>query len=223
MEIHSVRAQKIGVLQILNLWHEMLLSLQAISSDGGGRSMRSRFIIMILLISNALIIASYAQPASGYQNVGGDFGKTWLNNLNASNPKPVENNSGSLWSWGSAPKGSLIFNGQLEPDPYYIWRSLNYSSGWMGEAYVDPKTGYPVYAYVDPYYGMMRHFYVDPTTKKAVYTDNLPTGNPDSDSFSPFGTSDFSMPASSYYTWVGSAPDSPYSGTPNYYDNLGAV
>jgi hypothetical protein len=188
--------------------------------------MSSKFIVSILLISlisSSPLMASRAQPAGGYQSVGGDFGKTWLSNFDAANPKPVENNSNSLWSWGSAPKGSMIFNGQLEPDPYYVWRSLNYSSGWLGEAYVDPKTGYPVYAYVDPYYGMIRHFYIDPDTKKPVYTDDFSTENPDSNSFSPFGASDFSMPASSYYTWVGGAPDSTYGGTPNYNDNLGMV
>jgi hypothetical protein len=186
--------------------------------------MKSKFIVMIVLILSIFLAVCYAQPASRFQSVGGDFARTWLDNFMAQNPKPAENNSNNsgLWNWGGSPKGRTVINGKIVPDPYYIWKSLNYTNGWLGEAYVDPKTGYPVYAYVDPNTGLTRYFYVDPNTGKAVYTNvAIANGNPDY-SISPFGSSDFSMPASSYYTWVGNAPALPYNGIANY-DNLGAV
>ncbi len=185
--------------------------------------MKFRSIVVLVLILSFLLMACYAQPASRFESVGGDFGRTWLNNFMVQNPKPAENNSSGLWNWGSAPKGRTVMNGKMVPDPYYIWKSLNYTKGWLGEAYVDPKTGYPVYAFIDPNTGMIRYFYVDPNTGKPVYSNvNSATGNPDYNSISPFGSSDFSLPASSYYTWVGNAPDLPYSGTANY-DNLGSA
>jgi len=119
-------------------------------------------------------MACYAQSTSQFQDVGGDFGKTWLNNFNAQNPPPVENSSSSngLWSWGGAPKGRMIVNGQLMNDPYYYWQSLNLSYGWLGQAYVDNKTGYPVYAFIDPYTGSPDYFYMDPKTGSPVYVNS---------------------------------------------------
>lgn len=140
-----------------------------------GCSVRTNHIILVLLALSALIIASHAQSqsASHYQSVGGDFGKTWLSDFNAQNPKPVDNNSKSnnLWSWGSAPKGRSVINGQLMTDPYYYWKSLNLSSGWLGQAYVDNKTGYPVFAFIDPYTGYPDYFYMDPKTGAPVYVN----------------------------------------------------
>lgn len=185
--------------------------------------MESRLILITVLVLGILLTACDCQPTSHFQSVSGDFGRTWLNNFIAQNPKPAENNSSSLWNWGGAPKGRMIVDGKMVTDPYYIWKSLNYTSGWLGKAYTDPKTGYPVYAYVDPNTGMPRYFYVDPNTGKPVYTNVGPTaGNPGYDGVSPDDLSDFGMPASSYYTWVGKAPASPYNGTANY-DNLGTV
>ena len=72
-------------------------------------------------------------------------------------------------------KGSIIANGNLVPDPYYVWKSLNYSSGWIGKVSVDPNTGNPVYAFVDPYTGMIINYYMDPKTGNPVYTNEYPT------------------------------------------------
>lgn len=185
--------------------------------------MESRLILITVLILSVLLTACCAQPTSHFQSVSGDFGRTWLNNFMAQNPKPAESDGTGLWNWGSAPKGRIIANGTLAPDPYYIWRSLNYTSGWLGKAYVDPKTGYPVYAYIDPSTGMPRYFYVDPKTGNPVYTNvDSSAGNPGWNGVSPYDQSGFDMPASSYYTWVGKAPDLPFNVTANY-DNLGTI
>ena len=129
-----------------------------------------RFISMIVLASSILIIACCAQSSSSFQSVGEDFGRTWLNNFNAQNPEPVQQSSGnSLWSWGGTPRGRAVINGQLVTDPYYYWRSLNYSSGWLGQVYTDNATGNPVFAYIDPYTGNPDYFYMDPKTGSPVY------------------------------------------------------
>ncbi|MGA9098836.1 MAG: hypothetical protein WB392_07895 [Methanotrichaceae archaeon] len=126
---------------------------------------------VVLLVVCLLTMVCYAQITFSSQYVGGEFGRNWLNNFNTQNPQPPGPKPESgLWSWGGAPKGSIAVNGRLIPDPYYFWKSLNYTSGWMGRAYVDPYTGYPIYAYRDPYTGWILYFYVDPNTGRPVYT-----------------------------------------------------
>ncbi len=133
--------------------------------------MRIALASVVLLVVCLLMADCYAQFPFSSQYVGGDFGRSWLSNFHAQNPQPSGQNPESrLWSWGHAPKGSIVVNGKLVPDPYYVWKSLNYNSGWMGLAYVDPYTGYPIYAYRNPYTGWILYFYVDPNTGKPVYT-----------------------------------------------------
>lgn len=133
-----------------------------------------KFIITIISVLGILLATCQAQTSGNFQSVGGDFGRTWLKDFQAQNPakQTKVQNSTALWSWGGAPKGSAIQNGSLVADPYYIWKSLNLTSGWMGQAYVDPKTGHPVYAFVDPYTGTPDYFYVDPKTGQPVYINS---------------------------------------------------
>ncbi|MDM7912686.1 MAG: hypothetical protein QUS09_06280 [Methanotrichaceae archaeon] len=136
--------------------------------------MRIVFALAVILIVCLLDACGYAQSMNRAQYVGGNFGQSWIG-YNTQTHQPAGQNSGNdLWTWGGAPKGSIIVNGKLAPDPYYIWKSLNYTSGWLGEVYIDPSTGYPVYGYIDPYTGMVIYFYVDPKTGKPVYTNAYP-------------------------------------------------
>jgi hypothetical protein len=161
--------------------------------------MRTVFIVVVLLIVYLLVANSYSQSMSPAQYVGGNFGQSWIGGTVAQNPKPavaVQDPGNDLWTWGGAPKGSIIVNGKLAPDPYYIWKSLNYTSGWLGMAYVDPSTGYPIYAYTDPYTGMVIYFYVDPKTGNPVYTNVYPnvypaTGFPYYGSVTPYYLSNY--------------------------------
>jgi hypothetical protein len=192
--------------------------------------MQTRFIAAATLILSILLAASHAQTSDHFQSVSGDFGRAWLNDRMDQNPTPAKNDGGGLWSWGSAPKGSMIMGGKLVSDPYSIWKSLNYTYGWLGEVYVDPHTGYPIYSYIDPYTGGQIYFYLDPDAKKPVYFYADPiTGKPVylnkgtangisgyGGVLSPYGY-DF-IPAISPYSW----PGSPYNGTANY-DSLGLV
>jgi hypothetical protein len=137
--------------------------------------MRIVLAVIVLLIVCLLAAGGNAQSMNRAQYVGGNFGQSWIGSYNAQNPQPAEQSSGNdLWTWGGAPKGSIIVNGKLTPDPYYLWKSLNYTSGWLGEVYIDPSTGYPVYGYIDPYTGMAIYFYVDSKTGKPVYTNAYP-------------------------------------------------
>lgn len=194
------------------------------------QTMQSRFIVAATLILSILLSASYAQTSGRSQSVSEDFGRAWLNDRMAQNPTPAENNGGGLWSWGGAPKGSMIMGGKLVPDPYSIWKSFNYTYGWLGEVYVDPYTGYPVYSYIDPYTGLQIYFYLDPDAQKPIYFYVDPnTGKPvyinkgTTDGISGYGSVlspygyDFNPPASPY-SW----PGSPYNGTANH-DFLGMV
>ena len=186
--------------------------------------MEFRFKIMATLALSIFLAVCCAQSQGYAQSVGGDYGRTWLNNFNTQYTKPVVDNSYSngndLWNWGSAPKGRVAVNGKLVTDPYYIWKSLNYTSGWLGQVYVDPKTSYPIYGFLDPYTGFPVYFYMDPNTGRAVFTNSGPNaGYPYYSSVSPYYSPNFGMPASTYYPWLG-APTLPYSNTPNY-DYLG--
>jgi len=136
--------------------------------------MKAALSIAILLMIFLLEADCYAQSTSGFQNVGGDFARNWISRYEAQNPKPAEQNlTNDLWSWGGSPKGTIVVNGQLMADPYYYWKSLNYTSGWLGKVYTDPTNGYPVYGYIDPY-GMQVNYYIDPNTGKPVYTNGYP-------------------------------------------------
>lgn len=175
---------------------------------------------MVIIALSVFLFACCSQSQGQAQNLGGDYGRTWLNNFNIQNPKPVADNgngnSNDLWNWGGAPKGRIAVNGKLVQDPYYFWKSLNYTSGWLGQVYVDPKTRYPIYGFIDPYTGSPVYFYVNPNTGQPVFTNSgLNGGYPYYDSASPYYWSNFGMPTSTNYPWLG-APSFPYSSTPSY-------
>jgi hypothetical protein len=179
-----------------------------------------RFAITIILVLGILLATCQAQVTGNFQSVGGDFGRTWLKNFISQNPEeqPQAQNSTALWSWGGSPKGSMIQNGSLVVDPYYIWKSLNLTSGWMGQAYVDPKTGYPIYAFVDPYTGYPDYFFVDPKTGKPVYINSdTATGIPTYSNVPPYW-SYVGTPSSSNYPWLGDP-----SGLPPYGSDYGGT
>lgn len=178
-----------------------------------------RFAVTMVLISGILLAACPAQATDASLSVGSDFGRTWLKNFQAQNPaqQPPAGNSTALWNWGGAPKGSTIQGGSLIVDPYYIWKSLNLTSGWMGQAYVDPKTGYPVYAFLDPYTGYPDYFYVDPKTGKPVYINPGTTGAATYSSVPPY-SSYVGRPTPSNYPWLGDP-----SGLPTYEGDYGGT
>jgi hypothetical protein len=136
--------------------------------------MKAAFAV-ILMIIYLMASGCSAQSASYASSMSGYFDNNQASSYEVLNPQPsLQGTTNDLWTWGGAPKGSIVVNGNLVPDPYYVWKSLNYTVGWLGEVYVDPGTGYPVYAYINPYTGMQVNFYMDPKTGKPVYLNTYP-------------------------------------------------
>jgi hypothetical protein len=115
----------------------------------GGVLMRVEIIAVTVFILSLLIVASNAQMANGFQNVGGDFGKTWISNFLAQNPRQsVENNSSNNpWSWAPLPKGKALVGGKLvDASPT---NTVNFTANWLGEL---PQTA-PIYMNSSSPYG----------------------------------------------------------------------
>jgi len=64
-----------------------------------------------LLIVLAFLLVGLAVSES--TQVGGDFGKSWLNQFG--NEPVILDKPDTLWSWGSIPKGQMLIDGKLEP------------------------------------------------------------------------------------------------------------
>jgi hypothetical protein len=134
------------------------------------------FTVTVLL---ALCLAAFAQSAvvssgSGkFQEVGGDFGKAWISNFQAQNPKSAQTDNSTLWDWGTIPKGKALVGGKLVDAPNSTW--LYNSTNWMGDNYVDPYTGY----YIDPLTGqpVYRNYQVFPNYGEQE-TNNNPQSSP---------------------------------------------
>jgi hypothetical protein len=130
--------------------------------------MKIIFTVTVLL---TLCLVAFAQPVvvssnSGkFQSVGGDFGRTWISDFQAQNPKPAtqENNNNSLWGWGTIPKGKMLVGGKLIDAPNTTY-TYNTSGNWLGDYYIDPYTGRPIY---DSYPG-----YLIPIYSNSAYSNN---------------------------------------------------
>lgn len=61
---------------------------------------------LVLLCIALVMIPSLSQAV----NVGGDYGRSWLDK---SGNKNIIQNSSSLWDWGETPVGHLLMNGKL--------------------------------------------------------------------------------------------------------------
>ncbi len=168
--------------------------------------MKTALAVIVLAIVLAIVFfpvtGCYAQSESRFQSVGGDYGQSWISSFKANNPQPTEESgsgssssgNGNLWSWGSAPKGSMVVDGQLIADPTYILRNLTVTRNWLGETdssnpyytYTDSNTGNQIYTYTDPNNGQTYYTYKDPYSGKQinVYIDPY-TGQPTHASFSP--------------------------------------
>ncbi len=77
-------------------------------------------IILMVLLTALLMVPALSQPV----NVGGEFGKSWLQN---SGNKNVVSQSSGLWDWGNMPKGQMLVNGKMvQAGPGYL---INPNSG----------------------------------------------------------------------------------------------
>ncbi len=74
-----------------------------------------------------LLIMVCKQGALGFQDVGADFGTSWLEQY-GSRPASTIDTQNNLWSWGSTPKGYSFSNGVLYPPGYGL--QWYYPSDW---------------------------------------------------------------------------------------------
>lgn len=85
-------------------------------------------LLAIICISAISVLAS---PSLGYEDVGGDYGSSWLEKY-GDMPVSTMETPNVLWNWGSAPKGFVLKNGTLfppgtAPQWYYPTSIIDYS------------------------------------------------------------------------------------------------
>jgi hypothetical protein len=76
-----------------------------------GISTKTPLALVLIVVALGSICVGSAQM----QNVGEDFGKSWLTQYGNKFPKADVNKSQDLWSWGGKPRGYAVFNGELYP------------------------------------------------------------------------------------------------------------
>lgn len=112
--------------------------------------------LVLSLMVFAMAQDCYAQGVGVAPYVGGDFGRMWLGGVGYQNPQTAQSD---LWYWGGGPKGSMAFNGNLIPDPRYIWKSQNGTGYWAGWNNPYASGWYPAYGYKYPYgYGIGSYY-----------------------------------------------------------------
>ncbi|MGV8127237.1 MAG: hypothetical protein ACP5PV_08530 [Methanothrix sp.] len=139
-------------------------------------------IVMFLLLACLFVNLSSGQSPPIFQSVSGEFAKNWIEDYKKesgiADPARAGNmesnqsrdNQSDLWSWGSAPRGSRIVDGQLERDPNYLRPLLNLTSNWLDEIYTDSDTGLPMEVYSDPVTGRKYYHILNPNTGIAFFT-----------------------------------------------------
>lgn len=139
-------------------------------------------ILRLLLVAGLFVSLSCSQSPPVFQSVSGEFAQKWIEDYRketgiADPPRAgdtisnlSQNNESDLWSWGSAPRGSMIVDDQLERDPNYLRPMLDLSSNWLDELYTDSLTGLPVKVYSDPFTGKKYHHILNPNTGTEFFT-----------------------------------------------------
>jgi len=139
-------------------------------------------ILKLIMIICLLSPLSSGQSPPVFQSVSGEFAHKWIKDYKkesgiadppeagniASNQS--QDNDSDLWSWGSAPRGSKIVDGQLERDPNYLRPLLNLTSNWLDELYTDSDNGLPMEVYSDPVTGRKYYHILNPNTGIAFFT-----------------------------------------------------
>ena len=140
------------------------------------------FILLLAFCIQTALAGS--EDAPDYQSVSGEFAQSWIKDFKEENglaspaivQKQTANNEGEsdendsdLWSWGTAPRGSKIVDGQLVRDPNYLRALLNLTDNWLDESYTDSVTGLPVNVYSDPLTGRKYYDVLNPKTGKPLF------------------------------------------------------
>jgi hypothetical protein len=115
-------------------------------------------LLLILIICIALSMICM-HPACGMQDVGAEFGTSWLETYGTKPVSTLEIQK-NLWDWGNAPKGYKVHNGVLyppgfEPQWYYPSFLANNSpiilNNTIASNYLMPSSQSPNSLYTDPW------------------------------------------------------------------------
>lgn len=147
-------------------------------TEPNGVSMENSLALALILAACLMTQNCWAQNASSFQSVGGDYGRSLISSIKSDDAKTEaeSNSNGTLWSWGSSPKGTLIVNGNLIGDPTYTLKTLKVVKNWLGESMDDPYgTSAGSYTYLDSETDEEVTIYVDPITGESYYqyTDSV--------------------------------------------------
>lgn len=80
-----------------------------------------RIIALTVILFVIPVLHAVAVPGDGAQQVGGDFGKAWLQSLEPFEANRTNATTSGLWSWGSVPKWHMLVGGRLEYMGSSMW------------------------------------------------------------------------------------------------------
>lgn len=132
--------------------------------------------IAVLALSIALLWAGVvsAQNEDRFKSIGGDYGRNLISSLTSNETEAAGSNNdsnGTLWSWGTIPKGSMMVNGTPTSDPFSNPGPIDNPGSSFTQVGVDAFTGRAIYSYRPPNSVATKYFYVDPYTRLPVYVD----------------------------------------------------
>jgi len=108
--------------------------------------MKTALAVIVLALACLLLANSSAQSIGSYQTLSGDSGRSILASLEAIDSQSKEQSqntseNNTLWSWGSAPKGSVLVDGEVLTDPFNSWKDFNITESGIAQVGVDPSRG----------------------------------------------------------------------------------
>jgi hypothetical protein len=161
--------------------------------------MKAAIGVLALLIACLLAGDCLAQSDDRFQRVDGEYGRNIIGTLAANDTGQASSNNssdnnGTLWSWGTIPKGSMMVNGTPTNDPFINPGAIENPENSYVQVGVDAFTGMAIYSYRPAYGAATKYFYVDPYTRLPVYVDWKDVVT-DTYSISSSGSEGYTLPA----------------------------
>jgi hypothetical protein len=113
-------------------------------------------LVIFLAVYLGFSLCSLSNALSPMQNVGEDYGRTWLTQYSNKFVTTSSNNTNDLWKWGGEPRGYEVFQGRLYPllspaELYYPGFITNSTPIFLnGTAYMRDQR-YMYLNYIPPY------------------------------------------------------------------------
>jgi hypothetical protein len=136
--------------------------------------MKAAIAVLALLIACLLAGDCQAEGDGRFMNIGEDYGRNVIGTLTANETEQAAGNNetnGTLWNWGTLPKGGMMVNGTLVQDPFSNPAAMENPASTFKQVGVDAFTGQAIYSYQPPGGAAIKYFYVDTYTKLPVYVE----------------------------------------------------